>query len=114
MSDTTEHRSTECHGTRGGHEREHHKKPNSVLRSIREQERHETREEFARAFRKKAEELGERQVSCDAKLVARWERGDIRYPHPITRRILSSLLARPFDELGFASRGNHEEPGAEE
>ena len=109
MSDAVEPEEYAGHTGGGQH---NGKKPNMVLRAIREQERHETREEFARAFRKKAEELGERQVSCDAKLVARWERGDIRYPHPITRRILSSLLNRPFDQLGFASRGNHDGRGA--
>jgi hypothetical protein len=78
------------------------KTPNQILKAIREQERHQSREEFARAFREKAEEMGEKHVACDARLVARWERGDIRCPHPITRRILSALLERPFEELGFS------------
>lgn len=77
--------------------------PNLVLRRIREQERHETREEFADAMTRVARELGE-NVFPDAKYVARLETGDIRYPGPVYRRILSELCDRPFGELGFSSR----------
>lgn len=35
------------------------KVPNAILRRIREQERHETRSEFAEAMAQKAAELGE-------------------------------------------------------
>jgi transcriptional regulator with XRE-family HTH domain len=79
------------------------KAPNLVLRRIREQERHETREEFAEAMTRVARELGE-NVFPDAKYVARLETGDIRYPGPIYRRILAELCGRPFGELGFSSR----------
>jgi hypothetical protein len=80
------------------------KAPNCTLRRIREQERHESREEFARAVVAKARELGESGLACDARLVGRWEDGDVRRPRPIYQRILSSLLDRPFEELGFAGK----------
>jgi hypothetical protein len=77
------------------------KTPNTTLRRIREHERRESREEFARAVVAKARELGEQHLACDARLVGRWENGDIVCPRPIYQRVLSALLARPFDELGF-------------
>jgi transcriptional regulator with XRE-family HTH domain len=78
------------------------KAPNLVLRRIREQERHETREEFAKAMTRVARELDE-DVFPDAKYVARLETGDIKYPRPAYRSILAELCARPFGELGFSS-----------
>ncbi len=77
------------------------KTPNSTLRRIRELERRESREEFARAVVAEARKLREQHLACDARLVARWEDGDIASPRPIYQRVLSSLLDRPFEELGF-------------
>jgi len=71
-----------------------------VLRRIREQERHETRSEFADAMAQKAAELGE-PVSPSERYVARLEDGDVIYPHPAYRRVLTALCARPITELGF-------------
>lgn len=51
------------------------------LRSFREADRHETREEFAAA------------IGCDARLLARWERGEVRCPRPFYRRRLAKLGA---------------------
>jgi transcriptional regulator with XRE-family HTH domain/tetratricopeptide (TPR) repeat protein len=77
------------------------KAPNLVLRRIREQERHETREQFAESMTRVAQELGE-DVFPDAKYVARLETGEIGYPRPVCRRILAELCGRPFGELGFS------------
>jgi len=77
------------------------KAPNLVLRRIREQERHETREEFAESMARVAREMGE-PVFPDAKYVEKIENGVIRYPRPLYRRILSELCGRPFGELGFS------------
>jgi hypothetical protein len=68
------------------------KTPNSTLRRIRELERHESREEFARAVVAMARELGEAGLACDARLVGRWEDGDVRRPRPVYQRVLSVLL----------------------
>jgi tetratricopeptide (TPR) repeat protein len=76
------------------------KVPNVTLRRIREQERHETRSEFADAMARKAAELGE-PVSPSERYVARLEDGDVIYPHPAYRRVLVALCARPIAELGF-------------
>jgi transcriptional regulator with XRE-family HTH domain len=75
-------------------------KPNLVLRRIREQERHETRDEFAAAMRNLAHEMGE-DVYPDGKYVARLEQGIIAFPRPLYRRILVQLCNRPISELGF-------------
>lgn len=71
-----------------------------VLRRIRVDERQETRAEFAESMAQKAEEIGER-VSPSERYVARLEDGDIRYPQPAYRRVLSALCGRPVAELGF-------------
>ncbi len=89
--------------------------PNVVLRRIRVDERQETRAEFAESMARKAEELGER-VFPSERYVARLEDGDIRYPHPAYRRVLSALCGRPATELGFqrpgmrAARGGEDSP----
>jgi tetratricopeptide (TPR) repeat protein len=77
--------------------------PNIVLRRIRETERQETRSEFADAMARKAEELGE-SISPSERYIARLEDGDVRYPHPAYRRVLTELCGRSSAELGFVSR----------
>jgi tetratricopeptide (TPR) repeat protein len=74
------------------------------LRRIREQERHETRAEFAEAMARIAREIGA-SVYPDAKYVERLESGDIRYPGPAYRRILTQLCHRQANDLGFAVPG---------
>jgi hypothetical protein len=76
------------------------KVPNLILRRVREQERHETRGEFAEALELKAREMGE-SVHPSERYVARLEDGDIRYPHPAYRRVLVALCGRSMTELGF-------------
>lgn len=80
------------------------KTPNLILRRIREQERHETRAEFAEEMTRIAREIGE-SVYPDAKYVERLESGDIRCPGPAYRRILTQLCRRQTSELGFAVPG---------
>jgi DNA-binding XRE family transcriptional regulator/tetratricopeptide (TPR) repeat protein len=81
--------------------------PNLILRRIREQERHETRSEFAEALARTAREMGE-SVEPSERYVARLEDGDIRYPHPAYRRVLVALCGRPMSELGFSHGGQAE------
>jgi transcriptional regulator with XRE-family HTH domain len=76
------------------------KEPNQVLRRIREQERRETREQFAAAMMRVAGKLGE-DVYPDDKYVANLETGRISYPGPAYRRILEEVCGRSFSELGF-------------
>jgi transcriptional regulator with XRE-family HTH domain len=75
--------------------------PNAVLRGIRESERNESRNEFAEAMARLAEEMGV-EVYPDGKYVQRLESGDITWPHRTYRNILERLCARPARELGFA------------
>lgn len=84
--------------TLGGADR---KVPNTVLRRIREKERHETRSEFAEALVQKAREIGE-SVHPTERYIARLEDGDILYPHPAYRRALMALCGRSMPELGFS------------
>jgi tetratricopeptide (TPR) repeat protein len=89
------------------------KVPNRVLRRIREEERQETRAEFAEALARRAAQLGE-PVTPSERYVARLEDGDVRSPHPPYRRVLTDLLGRSMSELGFESpaRGQGTDSGS--
>jgi transcriptional regulator with XRE-family HTH domain len=80
--------------------RKRQREPNLALRTIRKQERRETRHEFAEAMARIAFELGE-DVCPDEKYVERLESGAVLWPHPPYRRVLSALCGRPIGELGF-------------
>jgi tetratricopeptide (TPR) repeat protein/transcriptional regulator with XRE-family HTH domain len=73
---------------------------NQVLRDIRENERHETRAEFAEAMSRVAREMGE-EVYPDENYVQRLESGAISWPHTVYRNVLVKLCDRPAVELGF-------------
>src|SRR5436305_10218285 len=88
--------------------------PNLVLRRIREVERRETREEFAAAVVIAGRQLGDDHLGCDARLVARWEDGDVGCPRPAYQRALAALTGRPFGELGFRSRNAIAVPSTDE
>ncbi|MFE2866817.1 Twin-arginine translocation pathway signal [Embleya sp. NPDC059259] len=75
--------------------------PNTRLRAVREARRQQSRSEFANDLQATAARLGERQVSVDARLVARWEDGDTRRPRAIYRRILVALTGMTEAELGI-------------
>ena len=74
--------------------------PNLLLRSIRENERGETREQFAEAMATVARDMGY-DVIPDPKYVESLESGRIAFPGPTYRNILSRLCGRPLAELGF-------------
>src|SRR5215472_363036 len=86
------------------------KTPNLVLRHIREVERRESREEFAAAVVSTGRQLGDRSLGCDARLVARWEDGEVECPRPAYQRALVALTGRPFAQLGFQLRNAIELP----
>ncbi len=88
------------------------KTPNLVLRYIRETERRESREEFAAAIVNAGRELGDNHLACDARLVARWEDGDVECPRPAYQRALTALTGRPFKQLGFRMRNAIELPSS--
>jgi hypothetical protein len=78
------------------------KVPNLALRRVRELERQETRAEFADAITRKARELGE-SVAPTERYIAKLEDGEVRYPYPAYRRVLTALCGRSIAELGFTS-----------
>jgi hypothetical protein len=90
------------------------KAPNLVLRNVRETERRESREEFAAAVVNAGRQLGDDHLACDARLVARWEDGDVECPRPAYQRALTALTGRPFELLGFRPRSAIEVPSTGE
>jgi hypothetical protein len=90
------------------------KTPNLVLRHVREVERRESREEFAAAVVNAGRQLGDSHLACDARLVARWEDGDVECPRPAYQRALAALTGRPFAALGFRPRNAIEVPSPDE
>jgi hypothetical protein len=87
--------------------------PNTVLRGIRENERHESQAEFAEAMARLAREMGV-EVYPDWKYVQRLESGHITWPHRTYRNILEQLCGRPARELGFAPSARSAGDSAEE
>ncbi|MFJ8746674.1 Twin-arginine translocation pathway signal [Embleya sp. NPDC127516] len=75
--------------------------PNTRLRAVREERWKQSRSEFALALQAKADELGERHASVDARLIARWEDGETARPRPMYRRLLVALTAMSEAELGI-------------
>jgi hypothetical protein len=90
------------------------KAPNLLLRYIRETERRESREEFAAAVVNAGRQIGDSHLACDARLVARWEDGDVERPRPAYQRALAALTGRPFDQLGFRPRNAIGVPSTDE
>jgi len=90
------------------------KTPNPLLRYIREEERRESREEFAAAVVIVGRQLGDNHLACDARLVARWEDGEVGCPRPAYQRALTALTGRPFDQLGFRLRNAIEVPSTDD
>lgn len=59
-----------------------------------------SQEEFVAAFDAHARMLGV-DVSVSTRQARRWESPDPPWPHPAARRVLTSLLGVPIDQLGF-------------
>jgi transcriptional regulator with XRE-family HTH domain len=74
--------------------------PNLILRRFREEQRKETRREFAEAMTRKARELG-KPIEPDENYVARLENGYIKYPGPPYRSVLVALCDKSMADLGF-------------
>jgi hypothetical protein len=75
--------------------------PNTVLRGIRENERHESQSEFAESMAQVAREMN-LEVYPDGQYVQRLESGYVTWPHRTYRAILEALCGRSVRELGFA------------
>lgn len=74
------------------------------LRRYRTEIRNESRTVFAAYLQGVAHDLG-LPVTCDARTVARWEDGDVRWPHGPYRRLLETATGRELADLGFSPRG---------
>jgi transcriptional regulator with XRE-family HTH domain len=73
--------------------------PNIQLRAWRDSNRL-TRVEMANALNQTAT-AREARLNCDDKRLARWETGEVLWPHAIYRRALHELTGRDAEELGF-------------
>jgi transcriptional regulator with XRE-family HTH domain len=73
--------------------------PNIVLRAWRDSS-HLTRAEMAEALNRTrtGHEAG---LACDEKRLARWETGEVLWPHAVYRRALVELTGRDAEDLGF-------------
>src|ERR1035441_70669 len=73
--------------------------PNIQLRAWRDSS-HLTRVEMADALNRT--DTGQQaRLSCDEKRLARWETGEVLWPHAIYRRALQELTGRDAEDLGF-------------
>jgi hypothetical protein len=88
-------------GEAGGTVQRAQRTPNTMLRSIRESERHESRSAFAEEMTRIAWEMGV-EVYPDENYVQRLESGHITWPHRTYRNILEKLCGLSAHELGFA------------
>lgn len=73
--------------------------PNARLRAVREEQRVQSRKEFAADLAATAAELGE-NVGVDARLIAKWEDGESARPRPVYRRLLVAMTGCSEEELG--------------
>jgi tetratricopeptide (TPR) repeat protein len=82
--------------------------PNIQLRAWRDAN-HLTRVEMADALNRTG--TGQQaRLNCDEKRLARWETGEVLWPHAIYRRALHELTGRDAEDLGFIPthrRGEH-------
>jgi len=78
--------------------------PNRKLRAVREQQRRQSRKEFAADLAATGAELGE-NVGVDARLIAKWEDGEAKRPQYVYRRLLVELTGCTEDELGIGPAG---------
>ncbi|KWW99159.1 hypothetical protein LI90_793 [Carbonactinospora thermoautotrophica] len=74
--------------------------PNHTLRRLRQQ-RNLSQAELAEEIRDTAQRMG-LHLACDEKRIGRWERGEVRWPSPVYRRVLRAVFGvRDVAELGF-------------
>lgn len=79
--------------------------PNTRLRAARNHLNF-SQAELADRIRAKAVELG-LNVACDEKRVGRWERGEVRTPSPVYRRVLCAVFdVENATDLGFLPPGH--------
>ena len=81
--------------------------PNIQLRAWRDSN-HLTRVEMADALNRT--DTGQQaRLNCDEKRLARWETGEVLWPHAIYRRALQELTGRDAEDLGFLPSYRHGE-----
>jgi tetratricopeptide (TPR) repeat protein len=81
--------------------------PNIQLRAWRDSN-HLTRVEMADALNRT--DTGQQaRLNCDEKRLARWETGEVLWPHAIYRRALHELTGRDAEDLGFTPQHRRSE-----
>jgi transcriptional regulator with XRE-family HTH domain len=81
--------------------------PNIQLRAWRDAH-HLTRVEMADALNR-TDTAMQARLTCDEKRLARWETGEVLWPHAVYRRALHELTGRDAEDLGFIPRQRRDE-----
>lgn len=77
--------------------------PNLVLTFLRELAGY-SQQDLADRLTEAAPRRGDRHTICDARMVRRWEAGEVAWPQDRYRTLLEDVFARPVTELGFVRR----------
>lgn len=74
--------------------------PNPILPSLRAQWRY-SQQDLADRLTEEAAKQGDNQTVCDARMVRRWENGDVVWPQEKYRILLERVFGKSASELGF-------------
>jgi transcriptional regulator with XRE-family HTH domain len=77
--------------------------PNTAFRSLRRAYGW-TQQDLVERLRATARQLG-LDIPCDVRHIRRWENGDIRWPRPVYRDLLSRVMAASPTDMGFVLPG---------
>lgn len=77
--------------------------PNLVLTFLRELSGY-SQQDLADRLTEAAARRGDRHTVCDARMVRRWEAGEVAWPQDRYRALLEDVFARPVSDLGFVRR----------
>lgn len=77
--------------------------PNLVLALLREL-REYSQQDLADRLTEEAVRQGDNQTICDARMIRRWENGEVVWPQDKYRVLLERVFDKPASELGFVRR----------
>ncbi|MCA1702787.1 MAG: hypothetical protein LC808_05755, partial [Actinobacteria bacterium] len=77
--------------------------PNPILPSLRMQRQY-SQQDLANRLTEEAAKQGDNQTVCDARMVRRWENGDVIWPQEKYRILLEKVFEKPSSDLGFVRK----------